>query len=63
MSVLHSSKVPEGFEIYTSPKGARYIIRNDKRVYISEKPYVRKNNYTVPRGAFARYANSQISRT
>lgn len=61
MSVLHISKVPEGFEIHISPKGARYIIRNGKRVYISDKPYVRKNNYTAPRGAFARYVNSQLN--
>ena len=48
-------------QIHAGPVGGRYIIKDDKRIYlIKERKHIRRN-YRPRRGAYQRFVDSQIT--
>ncbi len=56
----NANHVPEGAEILIGPRGAKYFLRNGKKVYLNKRRRIRQDTkFSVPTGAFARYLSNQ----
>ncbi len=47
MTQINHTKIPEGAEIFTGPRGSNYILRNGNKVYID---YQDENLYASAKG-------------
>ena len=61
MRTILEEHVKPDQHIHTGPMGGRYIIKDDKRIYlIKERKHIRRN-YRPRRGAYQRFVDAQLN--
>ncbi|BAQ93751.1 hypothetical protein [uncultured Mediterranean phage uvMED] len=61
MRTILDQHVKPDQQVHTGPMGGRYIIKDDKRIYlIKERKHIRRN-YRPRRGAYQRFVDAQLN--
>ena len=53
--------VPDDATIYTGPRGSHFFLRNDQKVYITDKEPKKRQGFKARRGAFQRFIENQAA--
>tara|TARA_B100000073_G_scaffold133535_1_gene109399 strand:- start:39 stop:227 length:189 start_codon:yes stop_codon:yes gene_type:complete len=61
MTRIHITNVPPDKEIFTGPRGAKYFLRDDQKVYVTEKYERHTHKFTPKRGAYLRFIENQAA--
>ena len=61
MRTILEQHVKPNQEIHTGPMGGRYIIKDDKRIYLIKERKHTRRNYRPRRGAYQRFVDAQLT--